>query len=96
MTQHEYCVLDKFAGGLLCYIDTYFSSVNGVVYRPSINYTLPNADYISKNSDAIIMEIQSLKPIKDLSPELKGVACQYLSEFINEYPQYEKEECLKI
>lgn len=52
MTEEEIyigVVMDRFAGGLLDYIETYFHSINGTLYKPVINYTLPDPDYVRDN-----------------------------------------------
>ena len=89
-------VMDRFAGGLLNYIDTYFLSLNGTIYRPIIDYSNPEADDIAKNWETILDQLQSLRPVRDYSPELKAVAKQYMPTFLKEYPEYEAEECLKL
>lgn len=89
-------VMDRFAGGLLNYIDTYFLSINGTIYRPIIDYSIPEPDYIAENWEMILDQLQSLMPARDYSPELKAVAKQYMPTFLKEYPDYEAEECLKL
>lgn len=89
-------VMDRFAGGLLDYIETYFHSINGTLYKPVINYTLPDPDYVRDNWNSVLEQIQSLKPIKEYTPELKAIAAQYLLLFFDDFPDYRDEECLKL
>ncbi len=93
---HRDVVMDRFAGGLLYHIQTYFTSINGILYRPVIDYTLPDPDYVRDNWDSVLEQIQSLKPVKEYTPGLKAIAEQYLPMFFEDFPDYEDEECLKL
>ena len=69
-------VMDRFAGGLLDHITTYFDSINRTILRPVIDYTLPDPDYVRDNWDSVLEQIQSLKPVKEYTPELKTITEQ--------------------
>lgn len=85
-----------FASGLWKHINDYYASLYGVIYRPNVTYDLPNKDYISEHIREIRSEIQMLGDVCEYSDELKEVAKQYLPLFLQEYPEYRDEKCLRI
>lgn len=90
------CIMDRFVGGLMAYIDDYYASTRNGLYKPVVNYTIPHDDYISEHGREIMDELRSLKPVCDYSTELKDVARQYLPLFVKEHPQYKNAECLNL
>lgn len=99
MTEQEIarvCTMDRFAGGLIAYLEDYFDSKYGVYHRPIIHYEIPNEDYFVENARDLLEEIRTLKPLRDYSLELKKIAQQYLPVFLQEYPHLKNEECLKL
>ena len=89
------CIMDRFGGGLILYMSDYFASKNGMIYRPKVNYTIPNEDYIRENWKSVCEEIRWLKPLSEYSKEIKAVAVQYLPIFFKDYPQFADAECLQ-
>lgn len=90
------CIMDRFAGGLMAYIDDYYASTRNGIYKPDVNYTIPHDDYISEHSREIMDELRTLKKVCEYSDELKDVARQYLPIFIKENPDYKDENCLTL
>lgn len=90
------CIMDRFASGLMAYIDEYYASTRNGIYKPVIDYSIPHDDYISAHSQEIMDELRSLKPVCKYSDELKDVAIQYLPLFTEKYPQYKKADCLMV
>lgn len=88
--------MTRFADGLYEYMDNYFRSLNGVIYKPKVTYDLPNSDYISEHWREIHLELMTRESVREYSDELKEVAKQYLLLFLQEYPEYKDEECLNI
>lgn len=88
------CIMDRFAGGLMTYIDDYYASKRNGIYKPVVDYTIPHDDYISKHGQEIMDELRTLKAVCEYSNELKDVARQYLPNFIKEYPYYKDADCL--
>lgn len=89
-------VMDRFAGGLISYISDYFASKNGTIYRPKVNYVIPNEDLLRENWKSICEKILYLIPVYDYPEEIKEVAKQYLPVFLSEFPEYADEKCLQV
>lgn len=89
-------IMDRFAGGLMVYIDDYYASTRNGIYKPVVDYVIPHDDYISEHSREIMDELRTLKPVREYSDELKDVARQYLPSFIKEYPHYKDADCLTL
>lgn len=90
------CIMDRFAGGLMVYLDDYYASKRNGIYKPVVNYSIPHEDYISEHAEDIRNELRILKAVYEYSDELKDVAAQYLPLFIEEYPQYKDADCLRV
>lgn len=88
------CIMDRFAGGLLSYMDDFYASTRNGLYKPIVNYSIPHADYISEHAREIQDELRTLKPVYEYSEYLKDVAVQYLPLFLEAYPQYKNAKCL--
>ena len=88
--------MDRFAGGLMKYITDAIYSKNGKIYKPKVDYSLPNEKYIINHWQEVSCDLRYLKPLREYSDELKEVARQYKKIFLEEYPQYVDATCLKI
>lgn len=89
-------IMSLFSDGLYAYINDYYASKYGVLYKPNINYIIPNEDYISAHAKEIFDEIRWQKKPCEYSAELKEVAKDYLPRFFEKFPEYKNSECLKI
>lgn len=94
--EKEEYVKGKFMDGIHEYICNYFQSKNGIIYKPKVDYSIPNAEYIAEHWQEIYNEICLQKSIYEFSDELKVVAKQYLPLFMAKYPECRDVECLKI
>ncbi len=90
------CIMDRFIGELIPYITDYFASKSSGIYHPKVNYTIPNEEYIVDNWEDICEKLRSLIPLYEYRNEIKEVAVQFLSVFLEKYPQYKTAECLQI
>ncbi len=79
----------------MAYVDDYFASKYGTIYRPSVDYTIADEDSLAEHWQEFVEELQTLKPIREYSPQLQALAKQYLPQFIAESPGYADEDCLK-
>lgn len=94
---HERCVMDRFAGWMVTHIADYFSAQEeNPIFRPKIDYVLPDPDYVLDHWKELNDKILTLCPIREYSPELKEIAAQCLPRFLKEWPIYKDEECLKF
>lgn len=94
MDERTIAIRDKFAGGLMAYMDDYFLSKYCIIYKPKVDYSIPNEEFIRKNWGEICDELRTLKPIHEYSKELDEVAMAYLPIFLKECPQYKNEQWL--
>lgn len=93
---NEEYIKSKFMDGIYEYISNYFQSKNGIIYKPKVDYMIPNEEYIAKHWKEIHNEICLQKPICEFSDELKAVAKQYLPIFIATHPECKDAQCLEI
>lgn len=89
-------VMDKFVGWVIRYVEDYFASLNGKIYRPNIDYCIPHEDYVTEHWKELCEELRTLKPVFEYSVSLKKMIKLYLLLFFRDYPELKEEKCLKL
>lgn len=101
-------IWDRFAGGLMLYVDNFLIAKNGGKRKiqPSyaVDYDISDKiiEYLEKTAQEGIMEdiwyikISSYRNINDIPPPLKELAVQFLPRFFGEFPEYKDEHCLQV